>query len=132
MSKSYSLGKSRTNLGTQNQSVVSPFFHFTQVKGQHHDFLVEDKARADERKEIIDVVQDMIEHHDKLFEVTPAIHLINKAADPRTIVFTCNATRFCEIIMLSLCPQARSEKIFSWRIILNRFSFDGRHVTSMM
>lgn len=39
------------------------------MKGQHHDFLVEDKARADERKEIIDVVQDMIENHDKLFEV---------------------------------------------------------------
>lgn len=39
------------------------------MKGQHHDFLVEDKARADERKEIIDVVQDMIEYHDKLFEV---------------------------------------------------------------
>lgn len=42
---------------------------FTQVKGQHHDFLVEDKARADERREIIDVVQDMIEHHSQLFEV---------------------------------------------------------------
>ena len=42
---------------------------FIQVKGQHHDFLVEDKARADERKEIIDVVQDMIEHHNQLFEV---------------------------------------------------------------
>lgn len=40
-----------------------------QVKGQHHDFLVEDKARADERREIIDVVQDMIEHHSQLFEV---------------------------------------------------------------
>lgn len=39
------------------------------MKGQHRDFLVEDKARADERKEIIDVVQDMIENHDKLFEV---------------------------------------------------------------
>lgn len=44
------------------------------VKGQHHDFLVEDKARADERKEIIDVVQDMIENHDKLFEISAEIH----------------------------------------------------------
>lgn len=43
--------------------------YFIQVKGQHHDFLVEEKARADERKEIIDVVQDMIEHHNQLFEV---------------------------------------------------------------
>lgn len=48
---------------------IDLFINFTQVKGQHYDFLVEDKARADERKEIIDVVQDMIEHHDKLFEV---------------------------------------------------------------
>lgn len=46
-----------------------------QVKGQHHDFLVEDKARADERKEVIDVVQDMIENHDKLFEVPLALYL---------------------------------------------------------
>lgn len=44
------------------------------VKGQHHDFLVEDKARADERKEIIDVVQDMIEHHDQLFQVSAEMH----------------------------------------------------------
>ncbi|XP_073252348.1 rho GTPase-activating protein 6-like isoform X3 [Porites lutea] len=44
------------------------------VKGQHHDFLVEDKARADERKEIIDVVQDMIENHDKLFEISAEVH----------------------------------------------------------
>ena len=52
------------------------FLLYFQVKGQHHDFLVEDKARADERKEIIDVVQDMIEQHDKLFEV-PATTVLN-------------------------------------------------------
>ncbi|KAJ7356193.1 Rho GTPase-activating protein 6 [Desmophyllum pertusum] len=45
-----------------------------EVKGQHHDFLVEDKARADERKEIIDVVQDMIEHHGQLFEISAEMH----------------------------------------------------------
>ncbi|XP_068701575.1 rho GTPase-activating protein 6-like isoform X2 [Montipora foliosa] len=44
------------------------------VKGQHHDFLVEDKARADERKEVIDVVQDMIEHHKELFEISAEMH----------------------------------------------------------
>lgn len=44
------------------------------VKGQHHDFLVEDKARADERKEVIDVVQDMIENHDKLFEISAEVY----------------------------------------------------------
>lgn len=51
------------------------FLLYFQVKGQHHDFLVEDKARADERKEIIDVVQDMIEQHDKLFEVLYLLQL---------------------------------------------------------
>ena len=52
------------------------FLLYFQIKGQHHDFLVEDKARAEERKEIIDVVQDMIEQHDKLFEV-PATTVLN-------------------------------------------------------
>ncbi|KAK2552587.1 Rho GTPase-activating protein 6 [Acropora cervicornis] len=44
------------------------------VKGQHHDFLVEDKARADERKEVIEVIQDMIEHHRELFEISAEMH----------------------------------------------------------
>lgn len=62
------------------------FFFPTQVKGQHHDFLVEDKARADERKEIIDVVQDMIEHHDQLFQVVGSALIITFLHHPGVIL----------------------------------------------
>ena len=63
-----------------------------QVKGQHHDFLVEDKARADERKEIIDVVQDMIEHHDQLFQVVGSALIITFLHHPGVILILWNAT----------------------------------------
>ena len=47
----------------------------SQVKGQHHDYLVEDMARAEEREEVIDVVHAMIEQRSELFKVrTSRVH----------------------------------------------------------
>lgn len=65
---------SGNKMNSKNLAIIIGPNILHKVKGQHHDFLVEDKARADERKEVIEVVQDMIEHHKELFEISAEMH----------------------------------------------------------